>query len=271
MTAHQLAPFIAAVVLAGVYALGAGAGEARSPPGFGSAADGSPRRLASRSRTSSSGVLPELASQNEALRQAAAGESFFDEQRIYLLALLSFVVMYGIEHIVLSRHEQRREAVARKERDAVYRLHLAGFAAYSGLIGYLLVERAERGHAALAVYAFAMAIHFVVVNHALAEEHDDVYRRHGHWVLAASVVAGWALGTTAVLSEAAFARLFALLAGGVVITSLRAELPDDRHGRFWPFCLGAVIFAVVLLFADSKTGPHWTPGRKRASGVATLS
>jgi hypothetical protein len=51
------------------------------------------------------------------------------------------------------------------------------------------------------------------------------------------------------LSEAAFARLFALLAGGVVITSLKAELPDDRKGRFWPFCLAALVFALLLMLA----------------------
>jgi hypothetical protein len=43
-----------------------------------------------------------------------------------------------------------------------------------------------------------------------------------------------------------FARLFAVLAGGVVITSLSAELPGDREGRFWPFCLGAAVYAVLL-------------------------
>lgn len=249
MTAAELGSLLAAVVLAGVYAFRGGAGEGEISARFWER-----RRWISAAAGVSVAyvfvdVLPELAAQNQTLREAAAGESFFDEQRIYLLALLSFVVMYGIEHIVLSRRDRRREAVARKERDPVYWLHLAGFTAYSALIGYLLVERAERGHAALAVYAFAMAIHFVVVNHALAEEHGDLYRRHGHWVLAASVLAGWALGTTVALSETAFARLFALLAGGVVITSLQAELPDDRRGRFWPFCLGAVIFAVVLLFA----------------------
>jgi hypothetical protein len=51
------------------------------------------------------------------------------------------------------------------------------------------------------------------------------------------------------VSEPVVARLFAVLAGGVVITSLRAELPDDREGRFWPFCLGSVVFATFLVFA----------------------
>ena len=194
-------------------------------------------------------ILPELATQNQALRASAQGGMLFAEQRIYLLTLLSFVVMYGIDHIVLSRREQRRSSVEHGEPDAAYWLHIAGYAGYSALIGYLLIERVERGYAALTVYVLAMAIHFLVVNHSLSEEHGNIYRRHGHWVLAASVLAGWAIGATLTLSDATFARLFALLAGGVVITSLRSELPDDRSGRFWPFCIAAVVFAMVLVLA----------------------
>src|SRR5262245_22897772 len=192
-------------------------------------------------------ILPELAAQNQVLRQAAASELLFAEQRIYVLALLSFVVMYGLDHIVLTRREKRRETVARGEPDPLYLLHVSGFAGYAGLIGYLLAERVERGLGAFAVYTLAMAVHFVVVSHSLAEEHGALYRRSGRWVLAASVLAGWAIGAAFSLSESAFARLFALLAGGVVITSLRAELPDDRNGRFFPFCLGSLVFTGILM------------------------
>ena len=239
---------LAAVALAGVYALRAGAGT-----------DGLLARTLTHRRAISAAagisvayvfvdILPELAEKNQALRQSA-GESVFAEQRIYLLALISFVVMYGIDHIVLSRHDERRDRVERGERDPVYWLHLTGFAAYSALIGYLLLERVKRGPVSLTVYTLAMAVHFVVVSHSLAEEHGALYRRRGHWVLAASVLAGSALGSTSTLSAVTVARLFALLAGGVVMTSLRAELPDDRNGRFWPFCLSSVAFAAVLLAA----------------------
>jgi hypothetical protein len=193
-------------------------------------------------------VLPELAAQHRTFREASGEGLLFAEQRIYVLALLSFVVLYGLEHIVLASRERRREAVAEGAPDATYWLHVGGFAAYSALIGYLLVERAERGPLALAVYGLAMALHFLIVDHSLREEHGRIYDRGGRWVLAASVLAGWLLGATTPLSEVVFARLFAVLAGGVVITSLKAELPGEREGRFWPFCLGAAAYAVLLLF-----------------------
>ena len=195
-------------------------------------------------------ILPELEVQRRVIVKAAEGtQLLFAEQRIYSLALLSFVVIYGLEHMVLVNRERRRESVAAGEADALFWLQLAGYAAYSALIGYLVIERAERGMLPLAAYTFAMAVHFLIVDRSLGEEHGRAYRRRGRGLLAASVLAGWLIGVVAPLSEVAVARLFAVLAGGVVITSLRSELPDDREGRFWPFCLGAVLFAAVLLAA----------------------
>jgi hypothetical protein len=245
-----LASLVAALMLASVFAL-------RGGPVEGSGA----RRFWSRRRWISAAagvsvayvfvdVLPELAVQNRTIVAAAGRSALFAEQRVYLLALTAFVVLYGLQHMVLSARALRRGAVVEEgARDAVYWVHLAGFAAYSALVGYLLVERAERGLATLTVYVLAMAVHFLIVNHSLSEEHGRAYRAGGYWWLAASVLAGWAVGTTMPLGEVTFARLFALLAGGVVITSLSAELPDEREGRFWPFCLGAVAFAILLLAA----------------------
>lgn len=241
---------LAAALIAGVFALGVGSGK--------ESAEASSQRRRWLVVSAAAGVsvayvfvdlLPELAAQNRVLREAGGESLQFAEQRIYVLALLSFVVMYGLEHLVLARREQRRHAIEHRQRDAVYWLHLIGFAAYGALIGSLLVEREERGLLSLAVYTFTMAVHFVVVNHSLSEGHGELYRRQGHWVLAASVLIGWGLGRIEPLSDAVFARLFALLAGGVVITSLRAELPDDRRGRFWPFCISAVGFSLLLMFA----------------------
>jgi hypothetical protein len=242
------AALVAAIVLALVYALRGGAGEGEFAERFWS------RR---RSISAAAGVsvayvfvdvLPELAAYNHSIVEAAGSANpLFAEQRVYLLALASFVVLYGLEHFVLAARAKRGHVAAVAARDASYWLHVGGFALYSALIGYLLVERAERGHAALAVYALAMAVHFLVVDHSLAEAHGKAYRRGGHLWLAASVLAGWAVGAMMPLSELTLARLFAVLAGGIVITSLRAELPGEREGRFWPFVLGAALFAVLLL------------------------
>ena len=43
--------------------------------------------------------------------------------------------------------------------------------------------------------------------------------------------------------------LFAFLAGGVVMTVLEEELPEEGESRFWDFVLGVGLYAAVLLVA----------------------
>jgi hypothetical protein len=131
-------------------------------------------------------------------------------------------------------------------------MHLFGFAAYSGLIGYLIVERSERGLLTLVIYTVAMVLHLLVVGHSLSEQHGRLYHERGRWLLAVSVLAGFGVATNTALPEPVFAHLFAVLAGGVVITSLRDELPDDRKGRFWPFCTAALLTALLLLWSQAS-------------------
>src|SRR5262245_47804853 len=100
-------------------------------------------------------VLPELGAQHRAFLEAVGRGVRFAEQRIYALALVAFVTLYGLEHIVLATRERDRVVAETGVGGVLYWLHIAGFAAYSGLIGYLLVERAERGPVALAVYVIA--------------------------------------------------------------------------------------------------------------------
>jgi hypothetical protein len=251
--AFPVASLVGALILALVYVLRGGAGES----GF------SGRFWARRLWVSVAAgvsvayvfvdVLPELAEQNHRLREGVGEHGLaFADHRIYLLSLLAFVVIYGLDHIVLAARQGAHEHTATPhvaERDAVWWLHVGGFSLYSALIGYLLVERAEQGHAALAVYVLAMAVHFIIVNHSLAEEHGQSYRSVGHWLPALGVLLGWAGGLLAPLSPEIFARVFALLAGGIVITSLKTELPDGDRGRFLPFLAGAAGFTALLLLA----------------------
>jgi hypothetical protein len=231
---------LAAVALAGVYALRAGAGT-----------DGLPARTLTHRRAIAAAagisvayvfvdILPELAEKNQALRQAA-GESVFAEQRIYLLALISFVVMYGIDHIVLSRRDERRDRVERGERAPSIGCTLP-IRRYSALTVPLFEgQRAPRS----GLYA-GMAVHSSWS--AIPRRNTALYRA---WTLGTRRERARRFGVGQRFHPAAVtvARLFALLAGGVDMTSLRAELPDDRNGRFWPFCLSSVAFAAVLLAA----------------------
>jgi hypothetical protein len=108
----ELVTLAAAIVLALVFALRGGIGEHNAA-----------ERLWSRRSWISAAagvsvayafvdVLPELAVQNRAIVQAAGNDDIlFAEQRIYLLTLVSFVVTYGLQHMVLSTRGGARARV----------------------------------------------------------------------------------------------------------------------------------------------------------------
>jgi hypothetical protein len=239
------ASLIAALALASVYALGRRlrAGEVRHRRRWLSAASGASMAYVFVD------LLPELGTRQRAFVEAAGADLLFAEQRIYVVALAGFVAFYGLDHMVLASRAEGRTSAMSRPADLVYRLHAGGFAAYSGLIGYLLVERAAAGSLVLVLYVAAMTFHFLVVDHSLRQEHGATYDRGGRWLLAGSVLLGWLLGAVAPLPEAVLARFFAFVAGGVVITSATAELPGEREGRFAPFGLGALFYTALLLGA----------------------
>ena len=194
-------------------------------------------------------LLPEMFEAQIAFSKATAGSGLpFPEQRVYTSALMGFVLVYGLENLVSRSREQRREErVTEGKGDLVYWLHMGGFAVYGGLVSYLMVDQGKRGLVFLALYFVAMFLHFLGVDHSLRREHAALYDRSGKWVLAGTVLAGWLVGASISIPETVLSTLQGLVGGGVVINSMIMELPKENEGRFWPFCAGAVGYALIIL------------------------
>jgi len=193
-------------------------------------------------------ILPELSDWQESIKAAAGEAAAFLEYHAYLIALASLTLYYGIQKLALaSRHQQRARGEPEEPSAAVFWLHIASFAIYNGLIGYLLLHRAVGGLRSLTVFAFAMGVHFLVTDHGLREQFQRRYLNLGRYLLSFAVVAGWLIGIWVDVPDPFLSVLFAFLAGGVVLNVLKEELPEERESRFWAFLLGAVLYSLVLI------------------------
>jgi zinc transporter ZupT len=193
-------------------------------------------------------LLPELAHTQTTIAEAAGGLLAYLEHHSYLLALVGLGLFYGLERLATqSRAEGRREHGADTTSQGVFWLHIASFAVYNALIGYLLVHREEDGYAILFLFTGAMALHFVVNDYGLRAHHKHSYDYLGRWILVLAIVFGWGLSLLVEISEAALGIVFAFVAGGVVLNVLKEELPEERESRFWAFALGALLYAVLLV------------------------
>jgi len=199
-------------------------------------------------------LLPELASGQEQLARAFGSGPVpgldFAERHVYLVALAGLAAFYGLERMAKRDRAERSHRQVGGEpptSPAVFWVHIGSFAAYNGLIGYLLVHRPVTTTSSLIFFAVAMALHFVVTDFGLDEHHGLRYRRIGRWVLVGAVGAGFWLGLAVRVSEAALAVLVAFLAGGVILNVLKEEIPAERQSRFWAFGLGLSVYAALLL------------------------
>ncbi|MDP5338644.1 MAG: hypothetical protein NWQ28_08735, partial [Nodularia sp. (in: cyanobacteria)] len=115
------------------------------------------------------------------------------------------------------------------------------------LIGYLLVHREESGIQSLLLFALAMALHFIVNDHALRKNHQKLYDQMGRWLLAIAIIFCWLIGIDTEINQAVVAVLFAFLAGGIVLNVLKEELPEVTESCFWSFAFGTINYAIILL------------------------
>jgi len=62
---------------------------------------------------------------------------------------------------------------------------------------------------------------------------------------------GWACGVLVEVPAAIVCILMGLVSGGVIMNSTIMELPREKEGKFWPFVLGAVLYAAIVLLATN--------------------
>ena len=195
-------------------------------------------------------LLPEMQHMQERFSTAAAGRAFpFPHYRVYTSALAGFLLFYALEHIVAASRPSA-EGQEREEGTAVYWLQVTGFAVYCGLMAYLLREDADSRALSMVPYGIAMFCHLWIVDHALRSEHGRRYDESGRWVVGGGVLAGWTVAALGLSSDLLLPTLMGFIAGGVVLNSIKGELPEEGEARVGPFVAGAVGYALLLLLLD---------------------
>ena len=189
-------------------------------------------------------ALPEMSEAQKVFTRVTFDRGLpFPELHVYTAALIGFLFFYGLEHMA-SRPGAPDRVRSDEPSPLAYGLQLGGFALYGGLVGYLMVH--QRTLPTL-LYLIAMALHFLGVDHSLEREYGSPYERSGKWLLSAAILAGGLAGILTSMPEELLATLLGLNSGGVIINSMIMELPTEKEGRFWPFCLGAIAYSLLLL------------------------
>jgi len=195
-------------------------------------------------------MMPELHEARETIAESESIATPFDGMLIYYLALIGFLAFLGIERLRsrLSEFEDAHvETSGEVKFSKAFLIHMAGLVIYVGLMSYLSVRTTDSSITAIALFAFAFGGHFLVIAHGLIEEHGEVYRRNGRWILALGVLLGWLTGVLTILPENGLAMLTAFIAGAVIMTNTMMEVPANKDGRYTWFAAGTLTYGLLML------------------------
>jgi hypothetical protein len=188
-------------------------------------------------------VMPELHDARHAFVESVSVTLRYEGMAIYFIALLGFLLFYGLEHQGNRLHGSGAEGAV----GPAFKLDITGFAAYVWLMAYLLVNHFGSSPFSIGLYALALTFHFLSLDHALRHEHGDAYERIGRHVLAGMALLGWSVGLLLALPGHTLALLLAFISGAIIMNSLIMELPAGKDGRFWPFMTGGLLYGLILL------------------------
>ena len=188
-------------------------------------------------------VMPELHGARRAFVESVSTTLRYEGMAIYFVALLGFLLFYGLEH----QSNRLRDSGAEGAAGPAFKLDISGFSAYVWLMAYLLVNHFGDSLVSIELYAIALAFHFLSLDHALRHEHGDAYERIGRFVLAGMALLGWGMGLLSALPDQVLALLVAFISGAIIMNSLIMELPAEKDGRFLPFMTGGLVYGLILL------------------------
>ena len=194
-------------------------------------------------------VLPELEEWQELF--TAEGEKGFLKHHLYLVALTGLAVFYGLERAARLSATSRRALLepSKPENPTIFWVHVLFFTLYNLLIGYLLVHRDIPEPSGLIFFTLAMLFHFTVNDHGLHDHYAERYHARGRWIVSGAILFGWFVGVLVPVSEAGVAVVFAFVAGGIIMNTLKEELPEERKSNYWAFFAGILGYTLLLLVA----------------------
>ena len=202
-------------------------------------------------------ILPHLSSKQYVIRDTFDnGLVTYLEHHSYLLALWGFLVYAGFAYDVRSV-DVRKPADAPQAKAHATNVLIGGLAVYYFLIGYLVGEQPDHRYEPVVIFAIAMFIHALGVNHAVRAFDPERYDRAFAFVLATATFTGWLLGAVLVVPAIIFALVFSFIVGAIMIVAFVFELPvvTSSRGGYWRFVAGSAVFSSLLLLYEwlSKT------------------
>lgn len=164
--------------------------------------------------------------------------------RIYFIALVGFIVFFGIE-LIMTRYQEPAE------HTRFYVLHISVAFIYTALTIFTLGMQLPTTSALTVVFALSLGLHLMSNDIGLQENFGSRYVRNGRYLLILAVVLGSVLSIVRRPHEIVIDSLTAILAGFMLYKIFRDQLPEIQQVRYLPFIAGIGIFLLLHILLDA--------------------
>jgi len=163
---------------------------------------------------------------------------------IFVAAFVGMCVFHAVEI-----RARRIDRISRPRGNHRFWLQIAAFSLYNLLVGALFVIKPYASFLDGILYQSALLLHFAALDLSMRERHPHAYDGKGRWLMAGSVVLGWALGHLGVTHPFIVGPAFAFLAGAMILNVLKDELAETESSYLGAFLFGSAVYAALFLIA----------------------
>lgn len=187
-------------------------------------------------------LLPELGQMQQELLEHLGEDrpNVWFREHLYVLALIGLLGFQLVD--TFSRRRESTETPTLADRGEI-----GFFSLYAALIGYLIMENAELDRPILLI-TVALGAHFFGTDLDLAERYRRLFVTRSCYVLAAATIVGMIVAMVSQVNDAGIMIGYAVLAGGLLINTLRTELPEPAKVRNLYVLFGAAGYSALMLF-----------------------
>jgi hypothetical protein len=187
-------------------------------------------------------LLPKLSKNENAVSGELKRIFPYFEHHVYVMALIGFLLFFTVD---------RSQALLRKQ-SVYFVLSLCSYALLNFLIGYAIVDKDDPEVRPLALFTFAISLHYFLNDYSLTDAHGEQYDKFAKWILIASLFQGWIVGSYYQLAAPAVALISAFIGGGVIMNVTRHELNADSPHSLKAIIVAAIVYTIVLLGIGSS-------------------
>ncbi len=194
-------------------------------------------------------LMPKLATIQGKLAPTADVSVGFLRQHAYLLALAGLLTYFGLNRITAAGPSQVTDE--RVFHNRVVLLQLIGYCLYSAQLGYLVTELAQPGFASYTLVTVILCFHLMGINHHLHHTYPVAYLGLLRYAYTAALFCGWLAGVMTANVGLFIMLTTTFVAGGIIITALREELPKEGETHSIAFYISVVLSSAAILAAQS--------------------